>query len=382
MQEFDAIRPYSDSEVRPTLDRVIQDPEFLQTLIKFKFPNAGKLASVMLKPLAKQAIEKELKGIFSVRDFQSLMEKYLGRVLDKTVTKLTSSGLENLDPKQAYCFISNHRDIAMDSAFVNWTLYHNGFNTVRIAIGDNLLTKPFASDLMRLNKSFIVIRSATSRREKLEVAKTLSRYIHYSIINDRENIWIAQREGRAKDGIDETNPAIISMLTMSKAKDQAFGDFMAETKMVPVSISYEYDPCDLAKARELFALQKDAQYEKAEHEDVESIAKGITGFKGHVHVSYGQPLDATLSDVTEVVNEIDRQVIANYILHPSNCVAFEILEKQKPEVTVTAQQMPFASLNVQKYQDEFRRRLKACHESWRDLFLHIYANPVYQKLKN
>ena len=136
-----------------------------------------------------------------------------------------------------YLFISNHRDIAMDPAFVNWVLYQNGFKTLRIAIGDNLLTKPFASDLMRLNKCFIVNRSATSPREKLKAAKKLSAYMHHSLTQDKSNLWIAQREGRAKDSLDITNPAIISMLALNKPKQEAFGDYIASLNIVPVSIS-------------------------------------------------------------------------------------------------------------------------------------------------
>ena len=177
------------------------------------------------------------------------------KMIDTTVSGLSVSGLDQLSPDQSYVFVSNHRDIAMDPALVNWVLHLNQHQTLRVAIGDNLLTKPYVSDLMRLNKSFIVNRSATAPREKLKAAKHLSSYIHHSITEDRQNIWIAQREGRAKDGLDRTNSAVIGMLGLSKAKPVPLADHIKTLNIVPVSISYEYDPCDEAKAKELYMQQ-------------------------------------------------------------------------------------------------------------------------------
>jgi len=256
MSEFDEIRPYNDDEVPHVLQSLLEDTEFLDAVIrlKIKFP-LGPLRP-LLRALVKSRLKKEVANISSVNDFQQRIESYLVRALEDSSTKFTVSGLEKLNPDNAYLFISNHRDIAMDPALTNLAIYRAGFSTLRIAIGDNLLTKPSASHLMRLNKSFIVNRSATAPREKLKAAKLLSKYIHHSVVSDSENVWIAQREGRAKDGLDRTNSAIISMLSYSKPKAQSLSEYIREANIVPVSISYEYDPCDADKARELYVKDK------------------------------------------------------------------------------------------------------------------------------
>lgn len=378
--DFDDIRPYTDSEVRPTLDRLIKDNEFIDTIAKLKLPSAGKFAAPMVRPMVRKALSKELDGIASVDTFQQLLEGYMKKILDETTSTLSVSGLENLQKDRAYCFVSNHRDIAMDPAFVNWVLYQNGFKTLRIAIGDNLLTKPFASDLMRLNKSFIVNRSAKGPREKLKAAKKLSAYIQHSLNEDNANIWIAQREGRAKDGLDITNPAIISMLALSKQKTEAFGDYMARANIVPVSISYELDPCDVDKARELTITEQKGSYEKAQHEDVQSIAKGITGNKSKVHVAFGQPMGAECESVEDVVEALNTQILDNYVLQTTNCLAYEWLEKRTPTLAVGPEQTPFDELECDEMRRVFNLRVEQCDSQWRNWLLKIYANPVYAKL--
>lgn len=380
MSDFDDIRPYNDDEVRPILESLLADGEFLDTVAKLKLPDSAKFAARLARPLVRRRLAAEVNNVNSVLDFQNKIEGYLGEVLERTVTNLTYSGFDHLKPGDPYLFISNHRDIAMDPAMVNWGLYHNGFSTLRIAIGDNLLTKPFASDLMRLNKSFIVKRSLTARREKLEAAKKLSAYIHHSVVNDRENVWIAQREGRAKDGLDTTNPAIINMLAMSRDKSMSFADFIREARIVPVSVSYEFDPCDKAKAHELYEKATHGTYTKEQHEDVQSIARGITGFKGDVHVTFGHPLDGDYDNVDAVAEELDRQIEANYVLHPSNCVAYELLEKRSPKVEVGAEHIAFDSRDWDKERSAFREHIATCNEKWKSTLLTGYANPVYRRL--
>lgn len=379
MTEFDDIRPYNDDEVRPTLERLFSDTEFLDTIARWRLPQL-KFFAPLARPLVRRALKKQAIGIESVGDFQARIETYLSNVIKKTTTSLTESGLSSLELKRAHCFVSNHRDIAMDSAFVNWCLYREGAQTLRIAIGDNLLTKPFASDLMRLNKSFIVNRSAKGPREKLKAAKKLSKYIYTSIAEDGSNIWIAQREGRAKDGCDKTNPAIISMLGLNRNKSEDFAEYIHRLNIVPVSISYEFDPCDESKARELYHKEKYGSYEKQQHEDVASIAYGITGFKGCVHVAYGDPLRGNYSCAEDVVEEIDRQILQNYVLHPTNCIAYEMLEQKVPDVPVTAKGVAFRGLDVRSVRELFQQRVAACDPLWREYMLRAYANPVYAKL--
>jgi len=380
MSEFDGMRPYNDEEVKPVLDRLLNDKEFLDSIIKFKMPSPLNSLGFALRGLVRSRLKKEVVNIRSVADFQAHIESYLVRALDQSVTELNVAGLEKLDANGSYLFISNHRDIAMDPALVNLALYRAGFSTLRIAIGDNLLTKPFASDLMRLNKSFIVNRSATAPREKLKAAKLLSKYIHHSVMNDEENVWIAQREGRAKDGLDRTNPAIISMLSYSKPKPQSLAEYIREARVVPVSISYEYDPCDYDKARELYAKEVEGAYEKGEHEDVESIARGITGFKGHVNLSFGDMLDKDFPDSDAVTSELDHQILALYQLHPSNCIAYEMLENKSPNVVVGKSQTPFLDKDFSKQRQVFEERIAKLPSEHRAHYLASYANPVRDKL--
>ncbi len=380
MSEFDAIRPYHDGEVRGVLDRLLADREFIDTISRFKLPTIGRYLAPLIRRRVRARLLREFAGVGAISDFQALIENYMRGMLDKTVDELTISGIENLDKTRAHLFISNHRDIAMDPAFVNWALYQHGFTTLRIAIGDNLLTKPFASDLMRLNKSFIVNRSATAPREKLKAAKLLSKYIRFSVVHDNENVWIAQREGRAKDGLDQTNPAIVSMLMLNRGEDDNFEDYVAGLRIVPVSISYEYDPCDYAKAREIVKKETQGEYKKGEHEDVKSIAKGIVGYKGKVHLSFGSPLKKPLPDVEAVTTELDRLIQSHYALQLTNCFAYEMLEKVSPMVAVGAENRIFSEIEADEERKKFAAHVAQHDVKYRAAVLRAYANPVYCKL--
>lgn len=309
MSSFDAIRPYHDGEVPVVVQRLLRDSELRRVVTRFFFPQAFNRWSWLLQPFVGFYLRWRLRGLRTIDDFQLRLEQPLRQIIERSTHQFTVSGLQALATDEPYCFISNHRDIVMDPAFVNWALHQNGLQTVRIAIGDNLLSKPFVADLMRLNKSFVVLRSLTDRREKLQAARTLSNYIHHSITSDRANVWIAQREGRAKDGIDRTNPALIRMLTMNKPKEVDFNTYLNALKIVPVAISYEYDPCDQMKANERYHQLERGGYQKAEHEDMRSIAMGIAGWKGRVHLSFGQPIRAgDFQNETEVALAIDRQM--------------------------------------------------------------------------
>jgi len=331
--EFDDIRPFNDDEVTLVLKRVLADPEMHATIGAWVAPGLNRKAPWLLQPLIRLGLAWQFRGIRRVDDFQPRLRGFLKRVLDKSVSDLTVSGLDKLDPGKGYLFVSNHRDIVMDPALVNWSLYHGGFQTVRIAIGDNLLSKPFISDLMRLNKSFIVRRSIKGMKARLTEARKLSRYIHHCIVNDRHNVWIAQREGRAKDGYDKTNSAVIGMFTLSKPKDRDYGSYIRELNIVPVTISYETDPLEQSKARELYAQQHRGGYRKQANEDVRSIARGMTGWKGRVHLAFGEVLDGEFEKDTDVSAAIDAQVHRNYRLSESNEWAHAKLEGDafKPE---------------------------------------------------
>ena len=219
---FENIRPYDDHEVKPVISRLVQDKEFLQTLISFRYSACPKFLEPLLCPIISWYLRRRVKNISTIHDLQIMIESYVQKMLDDTTEDLSVSGLEHLDPSKPHLFISNHRDIAVDPMLVNWTLFHNGYSTLQIAIGDNLLTKPFVSDLMRLNKSFIVNRSASKPREKLKAAKALSAYMYHALKDKNENLWIAHREGRAKNGIDKTNSAVLGMIMLNKPKTQSF----------------------------------------------------------------------------------------------------------------------------------------------------------------
>lgn len=380
MNEFDDIRPYDDHEVRPTLERLLTNPELADAIARLKFPRAASSMGWLFRPLVQGAMRRQMRGVESVLGFQEVVKGYMQRMINDTTSSLTTSGLDALDPEGAYLFVSNHRDIAMDPAFVNWTLYHGGFHTLRIAIGDNLLTKDYVSDLMRLNKSFIVNRSARAPREKLKAAKKLSAYIHHSIAEDRANIWIAQREGRAKDGKDKTNSAVVGMFSLSRPKTQPFAEYIRELKIVPVSISYEWDPCDAAKARELHQQRASGSYQKAEHEDVKTIAQGIAGQKGHVHVAFGEVLESDFENNDEVVAEIDRQILDNYALHATNCLAWERLNGDLPELEYGFPPKPCSAEALGEVRQRFELHLANIPADHRALVLEMYANPVAAKL--
>ncbi len=373
---FADIRPYRDEEVSPVLARLLETPEFLDVLGAYRL---GKLASAMpwlVRPVVRRLLAREVRGVVDVASMQQVIKLYMDRMIERSTGGFSVSGLDKLDPAKGYLYISNHRDIAMDPAFTNYALHQSGRNTVRIAIGDNLLTKPWVSDLMRLNKSFIVRRSVSGPRELLAASKQLSQYIQFSVCEENAPVWLAQREGRAKDGVDRTEPVIIKMLSMSRdKKQQSFSEHIAGLRIVPVAISYELDPCDALKARELHQLASEGAYEKAAQEDVASIAQGIAGNKGHVHVSFGTPLPAGLESPEAVAAEIDRQIIRDFCLHPTNLFAFKRLHGDDAPLPDNLFRESGACTEA-----EFDARIEAMPEGHRPYALGIYANAVVSKL--
>jgi hypothetical protein len=378
MNAFDDIRPYYDSEVPDVLARLAIDREFIDTLMSIKYPRLGRWMPWLMRPLISRVLRKAFAKIDNVRDFQEAVGNSMGNLLRNIGTEVTVSGLDKLEPSSAYLYISNHRDIAMDPAFVNFVLYHHGRDTVRIAIGDNLLSKDFTSDLMRINKSFIVKRSPVGRREKLDALVQLSRYIRFSLLEERASVWIAQREGRAKDGVDKTEKALLKMLSLSKAKEQSFAEAIRELKVVPVAISYELDPLDEAKAKELYARKTAGAYEKEAHEDLLSIYQGIVGRKGAVHLAFGDPLDTAIDSPEAMAEAVDRQIIGHYHLQPTNLIAYQKLEGDSPQLAQWKAQCP---RDWVKETRAFEERILAMPEAYRDIVLDMYANPVRSKLK-
>jgi hypothetical protein len=380
MDRFAKIRPYNDDEVRSVLNRLLFNREFLTVVARLRFPYAGARFSRFLVPLVGWVLRRQLADVHDINGIQSVLKPYMENSLRRTTSAVTVSGVEQLQPGQPYLFMSNHRDIAMDPAFIDYSLVTHGHETVRIAIGDNLLTKDYASDLMRLNKSFIVQRSQQGPRQMLAGLRLLSEYVHMSITQDCSSVWIAQREGRAKDGFDQTEPAIIKMLSISQKKTgEDFADFIGSLNIVPVSISYEYDPLDQAKANELEVTAREGAYEKGEQEDVLSIAQGIDGQKGAVHIAYGTSLGSDCQSLLEVAEHIDRQIVANYVLHPSNYYAYRELFSACPNGLVGAGQKPYVAAEHRDSDAIFRQRLDAMPAALRPYVLRMYANCIVRK---
>ncbi|MFT4749136.1 MAG: hypothetical protein ACI9E4_000813 [Pseudohongiellaceae bacterium] len=378
MDKYKDIRPYLDSEIRPVLDELVKDPEFLTTIAQFYFPRLTNLLPSAMRFAAKVKLKGQLKSVHNIASMQDVIAQYMDKMIEDTTTALTHSGLENLREGRNYLFISNHRDIVMDPAFVNYMLYHADHETLQIAIGDNLLKKPFVCDLMRLNKSFIVQRSLKGR-ELLSSLKLMSEYIHHSVANG-QNVWIAQSEGRAKDGIDKTDPTLLKMLAMGN-RELPLGKSLKKLHIIPVSISYEYDPCDLLKAQELYQIAKTGSFEKDESTDINSIVTGMVGFKGAVHVAFGRELKITDDEPEHIAADIDMQILENYTLSDSNYLAISRL-RQDGMLALHRLRPGFDTQVISPAsQAFFSERLRQIEPSLVKHWLYSYANPVIGRYK-
>lgn len=377
IEKFDDIRVFFDSEVRGVLDGLVAETEFVDAIASMRFPRYAKIFRWPLRTLVRRKLKHMFAGVDTVEAFQMLVKDGIDHLLESTKSKVTVTGIEHLQPDKAYLFISNHRDIAMDPAYVNYALKIHGFDTVRIAIGDNLLSKKYISDLIRVNKSFVVKRSVSGRRAKLEALKTLSEYIRLSLLEDKSHVWIAQREGRAKDGNDKTETALLKMLGLSREAQQSFGDAMVELNIVPVAVSYQFDPCDRDKARELHAVCTVGSYQKKPHEDLRSIYKGIAGYKGHIHLAFDRPISGGFEDDEELAAMIDKSIIGNYFIHATNLLAYEMQEGEDEYSKMLRASLP--DINWPEVTRLFSGRVADCEPDCRSIMLDAYANPVRAK---
>ena len=365
---FAEIRPYSNLDAPEVLKRLSRDTELAETIALWRLPRLSALWPALARQLGKIWLRLAARQLRTVEDLQNLIAPNLSRMIKKT-SVFTVSGIDQLDLSSARVYLSNHRDIVMDAAYANYALHRAGASTLAIAIGDNLLSKPWVADLMRLNKSFVVKRNVSGPRALLAATKLLSQYIRDSVSADRDPIWIAHREGRAKDGRDLTEPAVIKMLTLSRERGEAPEAVLSELDIVPLVISYEVDPCDALKAAELSVGEG---YIKAEFEDVSSIARGITGDKGCVHLHFGEPLPTDLS-IEEVVAALDRQMAQHYRLYQTNRWAWEWLHGESILAELTFHE---GSVTEQS----FRSRIESAPSEHRQWLLTMYANPVSRQL--
>lgn len=364
---FDDIRPYNDSEVSQVVTQLINDKEFIDAIALLSVPKLSQFLPSLTSMLIKLSLKRKAKNFNSIEAIQSHVAKYLHKIVKRTTDGFTHHGLEQLDLSKPCLFVSNHRDIVLDVALINYALFQVESPTVEAAVGDNLLSKKWVADLMRINKSFIVKRSEATKRAMLTASKQLSAYIFHSLSEKQEHIWIAQKEGRAKDGIDKTNPALISMLLLNKSKTLSIEEYLTQINIVPVAISYEFDPCDQDKAIELAQKSSTGSYDKDEHEDLQSITRGIVGHKGRVNVSFCQPIQGNFEDSKAIATAIDEEIINQYKLFPSNVDAYNQLNNDQK------------ILNEENSNASIATRLTDLTTEQQQWLLAMYANPVAAK---
>lgn len=374
LTKFDDIRPYNDSEVHPALERIVANPLF-SNISKYLFPG-------MDENLFKQA----LLSCYTKDDFQvKIMSRIVDKVLADTTKGLSYEGMEYFDGGKKYLIVSNHRDIVLDSAIIQLILYKAGTQTTEIAVGDNLITSSFIEDITRCNKMIKVVRS-TSPREVYTTSKKLSEYMRCNVSTQESSIWIAQRNGRTKDGADVTEQGVLKMFDMSGSGD--FVKDFAELHIMPASISYEYEPCDLYKAVEMY-IKRRQKYVKAEGEDLNSILTGIMQPKGRVHIQFNEPVtlqeieDAAQLDKNERFKALgaamDRKILANFKLWPNNYIAYDMLNgggRFAGKYTVEEKEA-FEGYVTDKLG---KAGIEADMDELREIFLSIYANPVVSYL--
>ena len=321
MDPFKNIRPYTDAEVAEVLSSLTSNHSVLNALIGLQFP--GILSKIpLLKYFIKQRLISRVKTIHTIDDYQKVFKNLMEKVVRESITDFSVNGLEKLNQNHSYLFISNHRDITLDAALLALNLYQSGFKTFNIAVGNNLMEESWASDLFRLNKSFIIQRSGATKKEIYSGLSLASQFINKSIFQDNDSVWIAQKQGRAKDGIDETDPALLKMIHLSERKSKSIAEYFNSLSVVPVSISYEFDPNDQLKAMELDASELNNKYVKEKDEDLKSIANGITGFKGHVTLNISEPMVFEPNDdYQEISNKITNSILKMYELHSTNFAA-------------------------------------------------------------
>jgi 1-acyl-sn-glycerol-3-phosphate acyltransferase len=372
MTKFDTIRPFYDVEVNPALKANLKHP-MLKAMMNFAFP-----------VVEDEVWKNQLLKTHSIRDFQcNFIYEIIQKVLSKSSEGLSTSGFEKLEKNTAYLFISNHRDIILDTSLLNAALFEHNLVMTASAIGDNLVKKDFLKTISKLNRSFIVQRGLTPR-EMLQSSQLMSEYIEQLIMHENRSVWIAQREGRTKDGNDATNSGVLKMLTMASKKNAM--DYLKDIKIVPVSISYEYDPTDALKVPQLVAEANQEIYVKSDNEDFQNILSGIMGQKKRIHIHIGNILNSELDvinaefpntnkQIAALTDIVDASIISTYKLWPTNYIAYDILHQ--------------TNIFSKEYSDEekslFERRLElkidAKNPQMVESFLAMYANPVVNKLK-
>jgi len=360
LDKFEEIRPYYDHEVESVLRELASDREVINAFLHSRGYHNSFLNS-FLGLFLSFYLSRRLKKIKSIHQYQNMYEKIMEKIINDTSSGFTYNGLENLQENTSYLFISNHRDITLDPAFLNLALHKNNFSTVNIAVGSNLMDQKWVADLMRLNKSFIIPRTGSSKREIYRSLNLVSEFIFNKLKDENESIWIAQREGRAKDGNDITDPAILKMIHLIKRKELSISNFLNEMMIVPVAISYEFDPNDLNKAIEVHETDISGFYEKKANEDLDSISRGISGYKGSVVLNIGNVMNFEADSYEIAAAQITKEISNQLYNHPTNKAALSIISKD-------------LKLEDNEY---FSKRLKNQPDEVKRILLNQYANSKY-----
>lgn len=375
---FDEIRPYNDNEYQEKVATLIQEPAFKQVI------------ATVMPEVEFEMFAKMLLSINSIADFQEqIIAKFLYKLIKNTTNGLENSGIDCLAHDKNYTFLSNHRDIVLDASFLCLVLLNNRHNTCEIAIGSNLLIYQWIEDLVRINKSFIVKRGV-GVRQALEAAMQLSAYIHYAINQKHQSVWIAQREGRAKDSNDRTQDALIKMLSLGKKGNLI--DSIRELNIAPVAISYEYDPCDSLKAYEFLQKSKNPDFKKSQRDDLVNMQTGIMGYKGTVHYGFTPCINDELAQLEgesdkatilrSVCQIIDRHIHLNYRIYPCNYIAYDMLYNEN---RFANEYTPEQKEDFEKYiQGQIAKLGEFAIEDYqfmREKMLLMYSNPLKNKLE-
>jgi len=375
---FESIRPYRDEEVPSVVRRLTKSTALRDGIASFLFPRLYKFSPVATQQLTALVLRYRARQLKTVHDVQMMVGRFIDHMVQASVDELSWSGHEQLSPDQAYLFVSNHRDITLDSALLNRVLHEEGFPTSQIAIGDNLFGTPDADDLMRLNRGFLVERAAGGPKAVYAALMRTSTYIRQSL-ESGTSVWIAQREGRAKDGFDRTEPALLKMLALawrqrrrssSTSKNiSQFDELLKAVHIVPVAISYEHDPCDLLKAEELFQIETQGAFTKTESADLESIIEGMRGYKGRVHLHFGTPLAGHFESAEEIALAMDEAIVGKLQIYPSNLSAWNL------SGSTTHEQLDSAASEF------FQARLSGLAAEKRPFFLRQYANLLRNRIE-
>ena len=370
--DFNDIRPYNEDDFPEVLKRLKNSPYLQNTLRMIKWPHCPGILHWPANFIIKIFINKILRGIHSQTDFQQklIIDKFMHWIIENTTTGFSFSGNENLKKGTSYLYISNHRDIVLDVAFITCAIVDAKLPFFEIAIGDNLLMNQFVEDLIRINRSFIVRRNLPPR-EQIGASLKLSRYINQTL-GKGNSVWIAQREGRAKDGRDITNPAVLKMVYLSERKNQKdFSKYINSLNVVPVSITYELDPLDNLKAWELHRKETKGEHRKRKYEDLVSMYFGIKGMKGRVHLNFGDPIKGDYPTDKDAAAAIDKFISSHYKIWPTNYIAYDYVHETER----------FSSEYTSEEKESFLKRFKYLPHQVRIIALQTYSVTVEKMIE-